>query len=281
MFMWKRKCPICKHDIRYKNKYRRNWAEKNQLMCQKCSVARWMDVMHHAGSKQKRKKIWVRNCPLCGADVKHTSRSNRDLMQSLGKLCATCGRTKMSNGKRGKHIPHLDAWYEQQRKQGEKTRRRKWRYNCPKCGRKRVYSRKDGFVRASTNGTLCNSCSNIIYKKSWTYVITDEHIKKMAATKAGYETFEAYQSDLDQRKKYYRQVRKLTKQQPIHQLKNYNKLITNRGLNGTNGAYQLDHIIPVSRGYEQGLPPEKVADLTNLQIIPWKDNLLKSNRHLT
>ena len=131
--------------------------------------------------------------------------------------------------------------------------------------------------RANKLNSICNSCSTIIYKKSWTYVIKDEHIKKMAAKKAGYDTYEEYLQDLDSRKKYYREVRKITRQQDISILENYDKL---RGLCGVNGAYQLDHIIPISVAYEKQMNPEDVGHISNLQIIPWKKNLSKSNKVL-
>jgi hypothetical protein len=60
-------------------------------------------------------------------------------------------------------------------------------------------------------------------------------------------------------------------------LENFDKL---RGLCGVNGAYQLDHIIPISVAYSKNLSPKQIGDITNLQIIPWKDNLQKSNKIL-
>jgi len=99
----------------------------------------------------------------------------------------------------------------------------------------------------------------------------------MSAKKAGYETYSAYMSDLESKKKYFRTVRALTRKQDITTLLNYDKLLENRGLNGVSGAHQLDHIISVSEGYRQNIPPEQIANIDNLQIIPWKDNLLKSN----
>jgi len=97
----------------------------------------------------------------------------------------------------------------------------------------------------------------------------------MAASKAGYDTYESYMNDLGARKKYYAAVRKITRQQDISILENYDKL---RGLCGVEGAYQLDHIISVSVGYEQSISPEILGSISNLQIIPWKDNLIKSNK---
>jgi hypothetical protein len=100
----------------------------------------------------------------------------------------------------------------------------------------------------------------------------------MAAKKAGYNSYDDYMKELDSRKKYYREVRNITRKQDLSLLENYDKI---RGLCGVEGAYQLDHIIPISVGYSQSMLPAVIGSISNLQIIPWKDNLLKSNQNPT
>jgi hypothetical protein len=56
---------------------------------------------------------------------------------------------------------------------------------------------------------------------------------------------------------------------------NPNKL--NLGRAGTELAHQIDHKIPVSLGYARKIPVTVMADIENLQLLPWKDNLRKSN----
>lgn len=51
------------------------------------------------------------------------------------------------------------------------------------------------------------------------------------------------------------------------------------GRSGTPGAYQIDHKIPISMGYELKIPVMVMSVLENLQLMPWKDNLIKSNKH--
>lgn len=51
-----------------------------------------------------------------------------------------------------------------------------------------------------------------------------------------------------------------------------------RTLCGVENGYQLDHIIPITEGWKQGKSVEEMSHLTNLRIIPWKENLLKSNK---
>jgi hypothetical protein len=44
------------------------------------------------------------------------------------------------------------------------------------------------------------------------------------------------------------------------------------------GAYQLDHITSISEGFSKNISPEVIADMSNLRMLPWKENLLKSNK---
>ena len=48
-----------------------------------------------------------------------------------------------------------------------------------------------------------------------------------------------------------------------------------RGLAGVTGSYHLDHRISIRYGYENGISPEVLADKTNLQMLPWRDNIVK------
>jgi predicted nucleic acid-binding Zn-ribbon protein len=46
-----------------------------------------------------------------------------------------------------------------------------------------------------------------------------------------------------------------------------------RGLAGTFGTYQLDHIVPVRWCFEHNIPEDVCADSSNLQMLTWEDNL--------
>ena len=45
---------------------------------------------------------------------------------------------------------------------------------------------------------------------------------------------------------------------------------------GVEGGYQLDHRLSIREGFEQGIPVEQISSPENLQMLPWKDNILKS-----
>lgn len=52
-----------------------------------------------------------------------------------------------------------------------------------------------------------------------------------------------------------------------------NPLNLPRGLAGQEGAYHLDHIVPVRYCFEHYIPVEVCAHYTNLQMLHWNDNI--------
>lgn len=50
------------------------------------------------------------------------------------------------------------------------------------------------------------------------------------------------------------------------------------GLNGTDGAYQVDHIVSKAIGFQLGIPPELLSHHTNLQMLPWEENLAHKDK---
>ena len=91
------------------------------------------------------------------------------------------------------------------------------------------------------------------------------------AKRNGYETYEDYRNSLDAWKAYKLDVWRTTNQQPLHLLENYDK----RGVNGEEGAYTLDHIESIRKGFNNNIPPEQIGQFSNLQMLPWLDNITK------
>ena len=48
-----------------------------------------------------------------------------------------------------------------------------------------------------------------------------------------------------------------------------------RTLCGIDGGWQLDHKLSVRECFDRGIPPEEASSVNNLQLLPWKTNLLK------
>lgn len=81
-----------------------------------------------------------------------------------------------------------------------------------------------------------------------------------------------------EKKIYWYNVRRMTDilyKKFKHIINPNNKLI---GLNGVEGAHQIDHIISIKEGFIRGLPPEYIANLDNLQVIPWEENSRKGSK---
>lgn len=68
---------------------------------------------------------------------------------------------------------------------------------------------------------------------------------------------------------YEASCRHITEMQPIH-------LLPNSELRGS--EYHLDHIFPISMGYELDIPYFIMADIDNLQLIKKGENLGKNDR---
>jgi hypothetical protein len=87
-------------------------------------------------------------------------------------------------------------------------------------------------------------------------------------------SYGAYMKKLSGKEKYYKNVRRLTEQQPLHLLENYEK----RGRSDLcENPYHLDHIIPICYGWLNDIPEEIIADISNLRFIPACDNISKSS----
>ena len=186
--------------------------------------------------------------------------------------------------------------------------------NCPECGKEVNYSSMKTLTRAIRQNRLCNSCrvtgnrnpmNNEVFrkkvseaKKGWIpskktrdkmsknhsdvsgknnpmygKKRSREEIAKIIETKLGVP-YDEYLRKLPLRERYTKEVRKITKQQPIRLIENYDK----RGMTGKDGAYHLDHIIPISFGFNNDILPEKIGNINNLQFIPWLENIKKNNK---
>ncbi len=91
------------------------------------------------------------------------------------------------------------------------------------------------------------------------------------ATRLGYETYDQYRESLPEWKKYKIDVWRVTKQQPLHLLENFDQ----RGVNGEEGAYTLDHKISIKKGFIENISPEEIGHIDNLQMLPWEENITK------
>ena len=86
----------------------------------------------------------------------------------------------------------------------------------------------------------------------------------------------------DEQLKDFRKYRNRLKTLTEHTYKMYSDVINPnnlpRGIAGQEGAYHLDHKVPARFGYENGIPPEVLAEKNNLQMLSWYDNIVKGKK---
>lgn len=70
------------------------------------------------------------------------------------------------------------------------------------------------------------------------------------------------------RKKYYKEVWSITEAN-----KALVKHVDKRGYY----EYHIDHKIPISVGFKNSIPPDIIADPSNLQMMWWEENIEKNN----
>lgn len=134
----------------------------------------------------------------------------------------------------------------------------------------------------------CKTCGiehfNLVYCSRECMYNDDDHLQKLRDIDRSYMQTEEYRKTLmkdetPEYKRYYRRVYRLSENVYNNNIDIINPERHIRGPCGSEGAYQLDHIIPVRFGFDNGIPPEVIADVSNLQMLPWKDNLLKGAKH--
>jgi 5-methylcytosine-specific restriction endonuclease McrA len=92
-------------------------------------------------------------------------------------------------------------------------------------------------------------------------------------TKAVYRTYTKYDGKKVQKKftsRYHADVWELTEKNDLTRVKGIEKREWKK--------YELDHIVPISFGRKHNISPERLADLSNLQILTYERNRSKKNR---
>jgi hypothetical protein len=108
-----------------------------------------------------------------------------------------------------------------------------------------------------------------------------DYIQKLKQADKSYTQTEQYKNIFRKTstpayKKYRNIVDKLTEKEYV---KHYNQINPSgypRTIHGTDGGYQLDHIKPVRQCFDEGIDPSLVANVENLRMLPWKENLMRN-----
>lgn len=135
----------------------------------------------------------------------------------------------------------------------------------------------------------------IPWNKGKTQIYSKETLEKMRQAKENYIPwnagldmkqlgYNAWNKLPDNEKTKYKEYRYLVdKLSEINYVKHYDIINPEhkpRTKCGVDGGYQLDHIYPVYEGYINNIPPEEVAKVKNLRVIPWEENQRKKHKLL-
>lgn len=131
-------------------------------------------------------------------------------------------------------------------------------------------------VRDTKNGRNKKYCNAVCYTESKKGKV----VPYLLCTDKTYMKTEAYSKakskpDTPAYKRYKNKVHKLSEQTYVKHKETINPNGYPRTLCGVDGGWQLDHVKSVRQCFDEGLTPEQAADLTNLTMLPWKENLLK------
>ncbi len=120
---------------------------------------------------------------------------------------------------------------------------------------------------------LCLKCRNLILSKR---LQTDNIVKhrKTFYMPSG-ENHPRWNPKKSELQAYTRKVHWLTKKTYDKYKALINPLGFPRTLCGTDGGYQLDHIISIREGFERQILPEILSEKENLQMLTWKENRTK------
>ena len=125
---------------------------------------------------------------------------------------------------------------------------------------------------------FCQSCMTAFYGR---YDAENPALKSVIACIAAKKTLrsgtvsgsEAQRQLFELERQYSDRVRRISKVN----LRRNPQIVNPRGhvlgRSGATGAYQLDHIVPVSTCWEHYVSAEDAASVPNLQVIPWFVNI--------
>ncbi len=157
-----------------------------------------------------------------------------------------------------------------------------YRYNCKGCAVQVRGSFED--VRDLLNvlgRAFCQSCMIAFYGR---YDAENPALIDVLAARAakkkrrmGYLDPDAQWRLLQEEMQYADTVRRLSRAN----LRRYPAIVNPHGRklgrSGVAGAYQLDHIVPVSVCWQYRVPEQNASSLRNLQLVPWFVNLSRGS----
>lgn len=139
---------------------------------------------------------------------------------------------------------------------------------------------------------VCETCSKkfeIVFSSTQKFCsrkclhLNEEYKNKLRTVDRSYMKTEQYRNSLMKQdtpayRRYRNKVTKLTEQTYIMHKEKINPNNYIRSVAGVEGAYHLDHIISCRIGFDNDIPPEIISNVDNLQMLPWRDNVVKGKK---
>lgn len=200
--------------------------------------------------------MWERNCPKCQKILHHKCKYSARQCYRQKRVCASCG--SWTKGQTKETNPVIKA-YSQKHSEWVKNFRKT---NPP--WNKGLTKENNEILR------YIGECRLGIPHTVETRKLIGEYTRKL--WDSGYWGGRSSNEWI----RYRNKVQYLTRK-TILKIPNYDPI--KKGRCGVEGAYQIDHIMPIKYGFMNNVPPEDVASPSNLQFIPWEENLKKGKSY--
>jgi hypothetical protein len=195
-----------------------------------------------------KEKIWIRQCTICNKKQAYTSKKALNRSIKYNSKCYNC-----SNKRGSKYADRycIDC--------GKKITKFGEHKRCISCSQIKLN------LDPKRRKKISDSCKGRIVSIKTRFLIKNNLIKYHENKR------KKLYLDILNKKKYYREVCRITKQQNISVLENYNK----RGRGYNKDIYHLDHIVSIIEGYRKQIDPKIIGNINNLRIICSIDNIKK------
>lgn len=204
-------------------------------------------------------EIWSRSCPQCSVEIVYKVRYQMIEAAKKGRKCVNCGcgwargQTTATNESIRLNIERGSVTRRDKFATGKSIQWNKGLTAEVDSTIKHIAERHRGFKHSKETRELIGYHS----KQRWAKGVYDAQFNRNRPA------FKKYQS------KVHRLTRKVQ-----HLVEGYDQAM--QGRMGISGAYQVDHIVDIKWGFDNNIPAEEIAAISNLQFIPWKENCTKA-----
>jgi len=217
---------------------------------------------------------YIRNCPTCNTEILYAGYESHRVAKKANRSCRSCvafARTEEHYQKIGSAVSKFRTGksYEELYGEEEATRLKK-QHSENLTGKKRPPFSQEWRDNLGKSHTESEVFQQVMQSEDYKKTRRNINIQRFYPGLSE-EEWEVMQGP---KRLYYLEVMGVTKSQPLELLEHYDK----RGRSGIEGAYQLDHIYPISLGFINDIPAEEIGHINNLQMIPWLENARKSNK---